>query len=258
MEKVNKGDISILGKKVEVTIDRPVGAVHPKHSGLIYPVNYGYVQGLLAGDGEEQDVYILGIESKPIKDFTGIVIAVIERENDNEDKWIAVPEELVGTPICYECNIMHEINFQEQYYKSECRALYEKTCGCVMYTELNGERKYLLIENRDSGHIGFPKGHVEYGENEIQTAIREVYEETGLHANPQENFRIDYSFLLRGIIHKNPVYFVSHYDYAEAKVQEKELSNSWLLNFDEAMAKLNYIQDKNVLSSAEKFLTGQA
>lgn len=258
MNMVKKGDISILGKTVSVKIDRPVGTRHPKHEGLVYPINYGFVEGLFAGDGEEQDVYVLGIENKPISSFEGVVIAVIERLDDNEDKWVAVPRELVGTPICYECNIMHEISFQEQFYKSECRALYKKTCGCVMYTELDGERKYLLIENKDSGHIGFPKGHVEYGESELQTAVREVKEETGLCAEPIEGFRVDYSFLIRGIIHKNPVYFVSHYNYSGERLQEKEISRSWLLNYADAMALLNYEQDKNVLSGAESFLTDQA
>lgn len=60
--------------------------------------------------------------------------------------------------------------------KNELQSFDEKTCGSVMFTRENGIKKYLLIKN-DSGHIGFPKGHVEYGESEAETAEREVFEE---------------------------------------------------------------------------------
>ena len=51
---------SIIGQNVNVTMDRPIGAVHPKHPDIVYPINYGYIEGLMGGDGEEQDVYVLG------------------------------------------------------------------------------------------------------------------------------------------------------------------------------------------------------
>ena len=49
----------MLGKTVNVIVDRPLGSVHPKHSNIIYPINYGYVEGIIAPDGEEQDVYLI-------------------------------------------------------------------------------------------------------------------------------------------------------------------------------------------------------
>ena len=52
---------SFLGEKVHVEMDRPIGTEHPKHPGLYYPINYGYVPGVLGGDGEELDVYVLGV-----------------------------------------------------------------------------------------------------------------------------------------------------------------------------------------------------
>ena len=75
----------IIGKKVHVIVDRPLGSVHPKHVDLSYPVNYGYIEGIIAGDGECQDCYILG-ENEPIKAFDGVVIGIIHRLNDIEDK----------------------------------------------------------------------------------------------------------------------------------------------------------------------------
>ena len=74
MTKIPRGDKSYIGKTVTVTVDRPIGTHHPKHPEIVYPINYGYVEGLLGGDGEEQDVYILGID-KPVERAECVIIA---------------------------------------------------------------------------------------------------------------------------------------------------------------------------------------
>ncbi|MBE6880296.1 MAG: NUDIX domain-containing protein [Ruminococcaceae bacterium] len=248
-----QGDTSYMGKKVTVTMDRPIGTEHPKHPGLIYPINYGYIEGLVAGDGEEQDVYLLGV-SEPLEKAECVIIGIIHRLNDNEDKWVAVPEALVGTDICYECNIVHETYFQEQYYKSEVYALYEKTSGAVIYTDDNGERKYFLIKNK-SGHIGFPKGHIEYGEKERENALREVYEECGLNVILNDKFRAEYTFRTLENTEKTSVFFLGYFDKeAAVTIQQEEVIGDWLLSYNEAMEKLNWEQDKEILKKAEDFL----
>ena len=106
----------MIGSKVKVIIDRPLGTYHPKHRDILYRVNYGYVEGILAPDGEEQDAYILGVD-KPLEEFTGVVLAVIHRLNDVEDKWIVVPE---GTSFT-KAEIIKKVDFQEKYFKSEIK-----------------------------------------------------------------------------------------------------------------------------------------
>ena len=106
----------MIGSKVKVIIDRPLGTYHPNHRDIFYTVNYGYVAGIIAPDGEEQDAYVLGID-KPIEEFTGIVLAVIHRLNDVEDKWIVVPE---NTSFSKE-EIIKQVDFQEKYFKIEIR-----------------------------------------------------------------------------------------------------------------------------------------
>lgn len=101
----------MIGKTVTVIVDRPLGSYHPKHKDLYYPVNYGYIEGVMALDGEEQDAYILGVD-KPVETFSGKVIAIIHRENDVEDKWIVVPKHLSFTKE----EILKQIQFQEQYF----------------------------------------------------------------------------------------------------------------------------------------------
>lgn len=102
-----------LGKMVTVTVDRPLGTYHPKHPDIYYPVNYGFIEGIIAQDGEEQDAYILGV-NEPVKTFTGKVIAVIHRNDDVEEKWIVCPKNKTFSKE----EIMKQVEFQEQYFDS--------------------------------------------------------------------------------------------------------------------------------------------
>lgn len=107
-----------LGKTIEIKIDRPIGSAHPKHLDLVYPINYGYIPGVLGGDGEELDVYLLGV-SKPIKEYKARVIGIVHRHNDVEDKLVAAPEGTIFT----QTEIAEAVHFQEQYYESEIETI---------------------------------------------------------------------------------------------------------------------------------------
>ena len=106
----------MLGKVVKVIVDRPLGTYHPKYKDLFYSVNYGYVEGIIAADGEEQDAYILGV-NEPIKEFAGKVIAVIHRFDDVEEKLVVVPTDASLTKE----EIMRQVDFQERFFKIEIR-----------------------------------------------------------------------------------------------------------------------------------------
>lgn len=103
----------MIGKAVCVTVDRPLGSAHPKYKNMIYPINYGYIDGIIAPDGDPQDAYILGA-AIPLKQFTGRVIAIIHRRDDVEDKWVVAPEGMSFTAD----QIMAQVAFQEQYFNS--------------------------------------------------------------------------------------------------------------------------------------------
>lgn len=104
---------SIIGKTFKVKIDRPMGSYHPEKKNFYYPVNYGYIPNIIGGDGEEQDVYVLGVD-KPLKEFTGKIIAIIHRLDDVEDKWVMVPNNMKLTKD----EILEQVNFQEKFFKS--------------------------------------------------------------------------------------------------------------------------------------------
>lgn len=102
----------IIGRKVHVIIDRPAGSHHPRNPDIYYPINYGYLEDVIAGDGSGQDVYILGPD-KPLQTFDGVIIAVYHRTNDVEDKWIAAA---VGCDYSDE-EILQSIAFVEQFFE---------------------------------------------------------------------------------------------------------------------------------------------
>ena len=105
---------AIIGRHVRGKIDRPIGSHHPRHAEMIYPINYGYVEGILAEDGAEQDIYLLGVDV-PVNEFEGRVIAVYRRYDDVEDKWIVSAD---GEDYPDEV-ILKQIAFQEQYFHGE-------------------------------------------------------------------------------------------------------------------------------------------
>ena len=114
----NPKEIEMLGKVVEVKTDRPMHYQHPDYPDLIYPINYGYIEGIMGGDGEEQDAYILGV-SEPVSEFKGVVIAIIDRMDDVETKWVVAPPDM---NISDE-DILEAVEFQEKYFHSNLISL---------------------------------------------------------------------------------------------------------------------------------------
>ena len=103
---------SFLGRRIRIRIDRPVGYVHRKDGyTLVYPINYGYVPGVTGGDGEEQDVYLLGVAG-PVEEADCRVIGIVRRRNDAEDKLIAAPDGMAFTKE----EMAAAVRFQEQWF----------------------------------------------------------------------------------------------------------------------------------------------
>ena len=108
-----------LGKSVTIEIDRPVGYVHHKgEKTLVYPINYGYIPNVFGGDGEELDVFLIGVE-QPVSSYTGQIIGIFYRADDVEDKLVMAP---TGVSFTAE-EIARAVYFQEKYYQTTIRAL---------------------------------------------------------------------------------------------------------------------------------------
>ena len=99
-----------IGKTVNVVIDRPIHSLHPVYS-FEYMLNYGYIPNTVSGDGEPLDAYIIGVDN-PLKEYTGKVVAVIKRLEEDDDKLIVTD----GKDYTDE-EILKLVNFQEKWKK---------------------------------------------------------------------------------------------------------------------------------------------
>ena len=206
---------SILGKNVHVVIDRPVGY---NHGEIIYPINYGYLPGTVAGDGEEQDVYILGVK-EPLAEFDGQVIGGILRLNDCEDKLVVVP---VGR-VYHQGRIAEAVHFQEQYFDMRIISCFEKSCGVLPYRRMDGQRQFLLVFETYSKCWSLPKGHVEAGETDQQAAARELLEETGLTAKLDTSRMASIEYPISGFARKQVTFYLGEVT-GIPKVREGEIA----------------------------------
>ena len=132
---------------------------------------------------------------------------------------------------------------------------YEKSCGAVVFTKVDNCIKYLLIQNL-SGIYGFPKGHVENGESETETALREVFEEVGIKIKLIDGFRTEDEHLLpqKENTVKQIVYFLGMYDNQEFHYQREELSSAQLVDYETAITLFQFESSKRILKEANDFL----
>ena len=133
---------------------------------------------------------------------------------------------------------------------------YEKSCGGVVYTRDQGQIRYVIIQHL-GGHWGFPKGHMELGESETATALREIREETGISAQLRDGFRIEEQYPLpnKPGVTKQVVYFLAEYAGQDIRYQKEELKAARLLSYEEAWARLTFGETKKILTEANEFLT---
>lgn len=240
---------SYLGKTVTVKIDRPIGYIHKKEKyTLTYKINYGYIPNVLGGDGEELDVYVLGV-SEPVDEFTGTVIGIIHRENDVEDKLVAAP---VGVKF-NQAQIAEAVHFQEQYYNIRIECLYPKSCGAVIYRRNNGYNEFLLLFQKRSRTWSFPKGHMEMYETERETASREINEEIGMRLELMPDFRTSAVYQLSGGVTKEVVLFLAEAEH-EPKIRADEILEYRWVTADEARGLLYKSYDV-VLTDVENRLS---
>jgi len=135
----------------------------------------------------------------------------------------------------------------------------EKSCGALVYRRLKekGRLQFLLIRHRSGGHWSFPKGHVELGESEIQTALREVREETGLQIQLLKGFRHCVEYYPKPNIRKQVIYFLGNTQDETIIPQEEEVNEACWLDWEEAYQRVTFENDRHLLSRATAFLASK-
>ena len=133
----------------------------------------------------------------------------------------------------------------------------EKSCGAVVFTREGDTVKYVIIRSPE-GFYGYPKGHMEAGETEEQTALREIKEETGLDVTLLEGFRTEDAHALvregRPDVTKQIVYFLAEYTGQELRAQEGEVTEIRLMTYDEAMAAFQFESSRRILQEADAYI----
>lgn len=130
----------------------------------------------------------------------------------------------------------------------------EKSCGAVISKLDNGVRTILLIKHKNGGHWAFPKGHVENGETEVETAEREIWEETGLRTKIDTGFRYVVTYSPKKNIEKDVVYFSAEVISGAERSQPEEVMEIKWLPVDEAMNIITFQNDKNVLTDYIRYM----
>lgn len=135
---------------------------------------------------------------------------------------------------------------------------HEKSCGAlVLHRGSDGKDYVLMIRHRQGGHRSFPKGHMEAGETEIMTAIREVYEETAVRVNIRSDFRETVHYAPMPGVKKEVVYFLTKTEQEEIRPREGEIAEVEWIPLDAAEASLTYENDKTILRAAMKKLQAE-
>ena len=245
---------ALLGKTVTVVIDRPIGHVHVKNGITFrYPINYGFLPEIMGGDGDEQDVYILGVD-EPVETFTGRIIGVVRRKDDNEDKLVAAPEGM----RFHQGQIAEAVHFVEQYFDSTYESIYHRSCGVIPYRWKDGNLQVLVLKQRGFAAYrwSFPKGHMEAGETELDTARRELREECGLTADLRPDFRQTMHYIINGWMDKDLVLFLGEAQ-GDPKLQPEEIETSRWVSLRQARTLLHPDYHPS-LKRAEELLCGKS
>ena len=136
---------------------------------------------------------------------------------------------------------------------------YEYSCGAVVFTRVDGVPHYVLIRAKDQpvGCHGFPKGHMEPGETEQETALREIYEEVGLRVRLLPGFRsvTEYRLPSPPDTSKQVVFFLAEYENQQVRIQESELAGFTLAPFAQALELTEFADSKRILTEAHEFLS---
>ena len=134
---------------------------------------------------------------------------------------------------------------------------YERSAGTVSFTQVDGELRYVIIRNR-GGYYGFPKGHIEEGESEMEAALRETREEVGLRVNALPDFSATDEYKLPGKkgVRKTVIYFAARYEGQEIVPLMSELTDARLMTYSEAMERFTHEGNRRILTEADAFIRG--
>ncbi|MCD8218896.1 MAG: NUDIX domain-containing protein [Ruminococcus sp.] len=132
---------------------------------------------------------------------------------------------------------------------------HEKSCGAIIYRKSHGNTEILLIKHVNSWYWSFPKGHMEVGETEIETAVREIKEETSIDVILDPTFRETISYFSKRNTKKTVVYFIARARNYDFMPQEEEIAEIRWVDISYASTILAYENDKSIVNKAKAAIT---
>ena len=235
----------LLGRRIKVYINKIYQ--NTKNPGEHFPVCKGCFY-----DGDvKKDTFVLGFDPSEKTIARVKIIAILSYENTT--KYVTAP----FGKVFYEPDIRKILShYIQKDFTLSCH--FEKSCGAVVFRRKSGNIEYLLIKNKMGTNWGFPKGHVELGENEIQTATREVREETGLKISPLEGFREVNEYRPHGNVSKRVVLFLAEASPDdEIVIQQSEIERFIWADYALAQRTFKFNNDRNVLTRARDWISGK-
>lgn len=245
---ISKGVETMLGRYVRVRVVNPVHSVN-RHSGFTYELNYGLIEGKKHYDFVSSGAYIMGI-NHPVRTFDGRVIAVIRYRDGSPAEYVVAPK----STRFISHQVADAVKFALGDKDAVIECLYERSCGAIVYRFINDELRFLLIKNLRSANWGFPKGHVERGESNEDTARREVLEETGIHIKIMPDFSSKSEYTIHGRVEKSVTIFLAKAEDVHTIIQKEEIEDYAWLGFNKAMERLKFVNDRNMLKNANEYL----
>ena len=205
-----------------------------------------YSAHVTTSGGQRKSVYV--VSHKRIEEyFEGVVIAVAEFEGLDGERCIIAPH----GEIYYEPELRQILSRLRNIKLKSITCLYEKSCGAIIFYKTKQNTKILLVKNSNGRYWSFPKGHIEEGENEQQTAIREIKEETGLDVTIFDNFREISEYCPFGKIRKRVVFFLAQAFTDNVKIQEEEIDSYIWVDLQQARKMCTYENDLRIIDKAE-------
>ncbi len=236
----------MLNFPIKVRVTAPCGAVGRDNA--IRKINFGIGTYTSSGVTHKIDTYICGI-THPVSKFDGRIIAVLTRKDGTKAAVAAGKNQRYARA---DIAVFLDGSEDSNGYTLDC--LYERSCGAVVFNKKDGLIRFLLIKNKRSSRWGFPKGHMEKGEDEETTAKREVREETGLKIRIIPGFEKHSSYRIGGRIEKSVVLFLASSNDDRTVIQPEEIEDCIWLDYEQAYVNLNYENDRMILKNANRFI----
>lgn len=232
----------MLGRFVRVKVTTPIFSTDEK--GITYNLNFGEIDFVTSQKREKLKAFVLGI-NHAVQTFDGRIIASFEK--NGETYYVVAPKskKFIVTDIAPAL---------EFFAPESLTCLYERSCGAIVFRKINDDYRYLVIKNKRSAHWSFPKGHVELGETNEETAMREVLEEAGIHITIIPGFMSTSEYMIQNKVEKTVDIFVASTNDTNTTIQESEIEDYAWLEYENSLKRLKFENDKKILSDAHSFL----